>query len=147
MATPLAFFRNAFLGIVELKPSGNRVRHIVSSLDDAVAGAMGRPRTRNARHSNAQCTHLFISKSRTFCLQTPILLLAAINRIAAHRKYTVRQIRQKTPVAPLCEWKNLSAKRLNWSIVVFGYFHSTLRMPRDKLTASYLFLPTSDHDS
>ena len=42
MATPLAFFRNAFLGIVELKPSGNRVRHIVSSQDDAVAGVMGR---------------------------------------------------------------------------------------------------------
>ena len=42
MATPLAFFRNAFLGIVELKPSGNRVRHIVSSQDDAVAGLMGR---------------------------------------------------------------------------------------------------------
>ena len=42
MATPLAFFRNAFLGIVELKPSGNRVRHIVSSQDDAVAGVMER---------------------------------------------------------------------------------------------------------
>ena len=36
------FFRNAFLGIVELKPSGNRVRHIVSSQDDAVAVVMGR---------------------------------------------------------------------------------------------------------
>ena len=36
------FFRNAFLGIVELTPSDNRVRHIVSSQDDAVAGLMGR---------------------------------------------------------------------------------------------------------
>ena len=35
-------FRNAFLGIVELTPSGNRVRHIVSSQDYAVAGLMGR---------------------------------------------------------------------------------------------------------
>ena len=34
-------------------------------------------------------------------------------RLAAHRKYTVRQIRQKTPVALLCEWKNLRAERLN----------------------------------
>ena len=31
-------FRNSFLGIVELTPSGNSVRHIVSSQDDAVAG-------------------------------------------------------------------------------------------------------------
>ena len=42
----------------------------------------------NARHSNAQCTNIFISKSPTFSLRTPILLLAAI-RLAAHRKYTV----------------------------------------------------------
>ena len=114
MATPLAFFCNAFLGIVELMPSGNRVRHIVSSQDDAVAGLMGRdrPRTRNARHSNAQCTNICISKFPNSSLRKPILLLAAI-RLAAHRKYTVRQIRQKTPVAPLCEWKNLRAERLN----------------------------------
>ena len=71
-----------------------------------------RPRTRNARHSNAQCNNIFISKSPTFSLRTQILPLAAI-RLAAHRKYTVRQIRQKTPVAPLCEWKNLRAERLN----------------------------------
>ena len=55
---------------------------------------------------------LTISKSPTFSLRTQILPLAAI-RLAAHRKYTVRQIRQKTPVAPLCEWKNLRAERLN----------------------------------
>ena len=50
----------------------------------------------------------FISKSPTFSLRTPAI------RLAAHRKYTVRQIRQKTPVAPPCEWKNLRAERLNW---------------------------------
>ena len=44
----LAFFRNAFLGIVELMPSGNRVRH------------HDRTRTRNARHSNAQCNNILL---------------------------------------------------------------------------------------
>ena len=72
-----------------------------------------RPRTRNARHSNAQCNNIFISKPPTFILRTQILPLAAI-RLAAHRKYTVRKIRQKTSVAPLCEWKNLRAERLNY---------------------------------
>ena len=33
-----------------------------------------RPRTRNARHSNAQCTNILISKSPTFSLRTSILL-------------------------------------------------------------------------
>ena len=56
--------------------------------------------------------NICISKSPTLSLRTPILRLAAI-RLAAHRKYTVRQIRHKTPVAPLCEWHTLRAKRLN----------------------------------
>ena len=92
MAMPLAFFRNAFLGIVELAPSGNRVRHIVSSQDDAVAGLIGTLITTDREQGmldivlNAQCTHIFISKSPTFSLRTPILLLAAI-RLAAHQKY------------------------------------------------------------
>ena len=51
--------------IVALGTSGNRVRHIVSSQDDAVVGLVywdadhDRARTRNTRHSNAQCTHIF----------------------------------------------------------------------------------------
>ena len=133
MATPLAFFRNAFLGIVGLTPLGNHVRHIVSSQDDAVAGRWDadhdRPRTRNARHSNAQYNNICISKSPTFSLRTQILPLADI-RLAAHRKYTVRQIRQKTPVAPLCEWKNLRAERLNSTSLM-----STSGMPIRQLNA------------
>ena len=35
-------FRNAFHEIVALTTSGNRVRHIVSSQDDAVARLLGR---------------------------------------------------------------------------------------------------------
>ena len=35
-------FRNAFREVVSLTTSGNRVRHIVTSQDDAVAGLLGR---------------------------------------------------------------------------------------------------------
>ena len=42
IATPLAFFAVHSWEIVALTTSGNRVRHIVSSQDDAVAGLIGR---------------------------------------------------------------------------------------------------------
>ena len=42
IATPLAFFAMRFWQIVVLTPSGNCVRHIVSSQDDVVAGLLGR---------------------------------------------------------------------------------------------------------
>ena len=69
-----------------------------------------RPRTRNTRPSNAQCTNIFISKSVTFSLRTLILLLASVS-LAPHRKYTMRQIGKKPPVVPLCEWINHRAKQ------------------------------------
>ena len=64
------------------------------------------------RPSNAQCTDIFISKCRTFSLRTLILLLASVI-LAPNRKYTRRPFSQKMPVAPLCEWINRRAKRLN----------------------------------
>ena len=42
IGTPLAFFAVHSWEIVALTTSGNRVRHIVSSQDDAVAGLLGR---------------------------------------------------------------------------------------------------------
>ena len=39
---PLMFFAMHSCEIVVLTTSGNRVRHIVSSQDDAVAGSLGR---------------------------------------------------------------------------------------------------------
>ena len=42
IATPLSFFAMHSWEIVALTTSGNRVRHIVSSQDDAVAGLLGR---------------------------------------------------------------------------------------------------------
>ena len=74
-----------------------------------------RPRTRNTRPSNAQCTNIFSIKSHTFSLRTSILLLASVI-FAPHRKYTTRQIGKKTPVAPLCEWISRRAKHLNWRV-------------------------------
>ena len=68
--------------------------------------------TRNTRPSNAQCTNICISKSPTFSLRTLILLLASVS-LAPNRKYTTRHFSLKTPVAPLCEWINRRAKRLN----------------------------------
>ena len=66
--------------IVALTTSGNRVRQMVSSQDDAIAGQWDadryRLRTRNTRHSNAQCTNVCICKSPTFSLRTLILLPA-----------------------------------------------------------------------
>ena len=69
-------------------------------------------RPRNTKHSNAQCTNIFISKSPTFSLRTSTLLLASVS-LAPHRKYTTRQIGKKTRVAPLCEWINRRAKCLD----------------------------------
>ena len=43
---------------VALTTSGNRLRYIVSSQDDAIAGLHDRPRTRNNRHRNVQCTNI-----------------------------------------------------------------------------------------
>ena len=74
-----------------------------------------RPRTRNTRHSNSQCTNAFISKSPTFSLRTTILLLAPVS-LAPHRNYTTRQIGNKMPVAPLWEWISRRAKRLNCQV-------------------------------
>ena len=45
-----------------------------------------RPRTRNTRPSNTQCTDIFIGKSPTFSLRTSILLLASVI-LAPNRKY------------------------------------------------------------
>ena len=42
IATPLAFVAMHSWEIVALMTSGNRLRHIVSSQDDAVAGLLGR---------------------------------------------------------------------------------------------------------
>ena len=71
------------------------------SQDDAVAGDWDadhhRPRTRNCRHSNAQCTKICISKCSTFSLRTSILLLASVT-LAPNRHFS-----QITPVAPLCD--------------------------------------------
>ena len=51
-----------------------------------------RPRTRNTRSSNAQCTNIFISKSLTFRLRTTIVLLASLV-LAPNRGYTMRVMR------------------------------------------------------
>ena len=71
-----------------------------------------RTRTRNTRPSNAQCTNICISKPPTFSLRTSILLIASVI-LAPNRKYTERHFGQKKTVAPLCEWINRRAKRLN----------------------------------
>ena len=71
-----------------------------------------RPRTRNTRPSNAQCTDIFINKSPTFSLRMSILLLASVI-LAPNRKYRMRYFSQKTPVVLLCEWINRRAKCLN----------------------------------
>ena len=63
---------------VALTTSGNRLRYIVSSQDDAIAGLHDRPRTRNNRHRNVQCTNICISKSPTLSLRMSILLLASV---------------------------------------------------------------------
>ena len=89
-----------------------------------------RPRTRNARPSNAQSTNIFVSKSPTFSLRTSVLLLASVI-VGPSRKYTMRQFCQKTLVAPLCEWISRRAKRLNWHQLArqwaaFGHVRSGL---------------------
>ena len=55
IATPLAFFAMHSWEIVALTTSDNRVRHIVSSQDDAVAGLLGR---RSRLTENMEYSHL-----------------------------------------------------------------------------------------
>ena len=101
--------------IVALITSGNRVRHIVSSQDDAVARLLGRwsRPTENKEYIVMHNVHIniYMSQSPTFSLRTSILLLVSVI-LAPHRKYTMRQFGQRTPVAPLCEWIHCRAKRL-----------------------------------
>ena len=86
-----------------------------------------RLRTRYNRNNNAQCTnYICISKSPIFSLRTSIVLLVSVS-LAPHRKYTMRQIGKKTPVAPICEWINGTAKRLNLTYICNSnliFFHS-----------------------
>ena len=66
IAMPLAFFAMHSRGIVALMTSGNRIRHIVSSQDDAVAGLMittDRELGILDIVMHNQFTHIFISKS------------------------------------------------------------------------------------
>ena len=77
-----------------------------------------RPRTRNTRHSNAQCIHICISKFPTFSLRTSILIPASVS-LAPHLTYTTPHIGKKTPVAPLCEWILCSASSGCYTRILF----------------------------
>ena len=122
IATPLAFFAMHSWEIVALKTSGNHVRHIVSSQDDAVAGYWDadhdRPITRNTRSSNAQCTTIFVKKSPTFSLRKSMLNITRVSTSASNRNYLVVLDSHKTTVVPLCEWINHRAKRLKWNMML-----------------------------
>ena len=84
------FIRMHFREIVALTTSSNRVRHILSRLCRA---DHNRPRTRNTRPINEQCTTTCISKSHTFSMRMSILLLASVI-LAPNRKYTTRHFSQ-----------------------------------------------------
>ena len=85
-------FRNAFHEVVALSTSGYRLDTLylikMTPLPGYWDADHDRPRTRNTRPSNAQCTNICISKSPTL-LRKSILLLASVI-LAPNRKYTTR---------------------------------------------------------
>ena len=127
-------FRNAFREIVALTTSGNRVRHIVSSQDDAVVGLLVTGTLiATDREQGILCLVMHsvvifvINKSPMFSLRTSILLLASVI-LAPTRKYTTRHFSQKTPVAPLCEWINRTVVAASlWKKPIANYHYNNLK--------------------
>ena len=96
------------LEIVALKTSGNTLHPLKKMpLPGYWDADHDRPRTRNTRHSNAQCTNICISKSPTFSRRMSILLHASVIwRLTG-------SIQRDTLARPLCEWINHRAKSFN----------------------------------